>query len=290
MTTQSSPSSTDYVREWTDGEIRWFHRRDSSRLRCLVAGEGSPILLLHTVRTQLDYFQRVIPQLAASHRVYALDLPGMGWSDIAPGAAYNQADLQSAVVEFVEGLDLTDLTLAGESIGAAIALSASIPLAARIRRVAASNPYDYSRGIERANLLAAIIIPAVKAPLIGRLFATVNIKGVLGAIMAGGFDDPKRLPDAFLNEVVRVGARPGYSRVARGIFRNLPTMIAARTAYPQITAPVDIAYGDHDWSRTSDRARNAEVIPHAVVRTWAHTGHFAAMESPERFAALVLAE
>ena len=176
MTTTTSPDSTSYVRQWTDGEICWFDRRDGSRLRYLATGDGPPVVLLHTVRTQLDYFQRVIPQLASGHRVYALDFPGMGWSDIVPGASYNQADLQAAVVEFVEGLNVTDVTLVGESIGAAIALSSSIPLAARVRRVVASNPYDYPRGIERANLLAGLTVPAIRAPLLGPVFAAVNNK------------------------------------------------------------------------------------------------------------------
>jgi pimeloyl-ACP methyl ester carboxylesterase len=237
----------------------------------------------------LDYFQRVIPQLTSGHRVYALDFPGMGWSDIVPGASYNQKDLQAAVVEFVDALDLTDVTLVGESIGAAIALSSSVPLAARIRRVVASNPYDYPRGIERANLLAGLIVPSVRAPLIGPLFAAVNDKWILRGIMRGGVADPQRLPDAFLDELVRVGSRAGYPRVARAIFRNLPTMIAARSVYPQITVPVDIVYGTQDWSRERDRARNADTIPHAALHTWNHTGHFAAIESPKRFAALVLA-
>lgn len=212
----------------------------------------------------------------------------MGWSDIVPGASYDQADLQAAVVEFVDALDLSDVTLVGESIGAAIALSASIPLAARIHRVVASNPYDYPRGIERANLLASLIVPAIRAPFIGRVFAAVNNKDALRAIMRGGYAHPDRLPDAFVAELVRVGARPGYARVARAVFRNLPTLIAARAVYPQITVPVDLVYGEQDWSRDRDRANNARDIPGAKVHSWKDTGHFAAMESAEAFAALVL--
>jgi hypothetical protein len=46
------------------------------RLRYIEAGSGPTLLLLHTMRTQLDLFQRVISALAARHRVIALDLPG----------------------------------------------------------------------------------------------------------------------------------------------------------------------------------------------------------------------
>ena len=72
--------------------------------------------LLHMVRTQLDHFQRAIPLVWDSFTVYALDLPGMGWSDIVPGARYEEPDLRAAVVEFVTGLDLYDVTLAGKSL------------------------------------------------------------------------------------------------------------------------------------------------------------------------------
>ena len=34
----------------------------------------------------------------------------MGWSDIVPGAHYEEPDLRAAVVEFVTGLDLHDVT------------------------------------------------------------------------------------------------------------------------------------------------------------------------------------
>jgi pimeloyl-ACP methyl ester carboxylesterase len=78
-----------YTRAWSDGrgEVKFFTRSDGSRLRYFTAGTGPPLVLLHTVRTQLDYFQRVIPLLWDSFTVYALDLPGMGWSDIAAGAS-----------------------------------------------------------------------------------------------------------------------------------------------------------------------------------------------------------
>ena len=69
---------------WTDGHgsIQCFTRYDGSRLRYFTAGSGPALVLMHTVRTQLDYFHRVIPQLWDSVTVFALDLPGMGWSDI----------------------------------------------------------------------------------------------------------------------------------------------------------------------------------------------------------------
>src|SRR5436309_14324724 len=128
---------TTYTTTWSSGrgEVRFFTRPDGSRLRYCTAGTGRPLVLMHTVRGQLDYFQRVIPLLWDHYTVYAVDLPGMGWSDIVRGARYEEPQLRSAVVEFVSGLDLHGVTLAGESLGAALALSSSIDLKDRVSRV-----------------------------------------------------------------------------------------------------------------------------------------------------------
>src|SRR5512134_4147196 len=52
---------------------------DAGRLRYLAVGEGPPLVLLHTLRTQLDMFQKIIPTLARRFRVYAPDYPGHGY-------------------------------------------------------------------------------------------------------------------------------------------------------------------------------------------------------------------
>ena len=78
------------------------------------------------------------------------------------------------MVEFVTGLDLHDVTLAGESLGAALALSASIELKDRVRRVVAFNPYDYPSGLERGNWFARFIGTSIRLPGSGPVFARME--------------------------------------------------------------------------------------------------------------------
>jgi len=159
MRTESRPNS-DYTRTWSpSGEIEYTKLGDGTRLRYLKAGSGpTALILLHTVRTQLDHFQLVIPKIAHAFTIYAIDMPGMGWSDITPGASYTEPALRRAIVEFVKTLDLNDVTLAGESMGATLSLTASTELEDRVRRVAAFNTYDYSEGVGRANRVASIYV------------------------------------------------------------------------------------------------------------------------------------
>ena len=53
-----------------------FYLEDGFHIRYKKSGSGKPLLLLHTIRNRLEYFDRVVPLLADSFTVYTLDLPG----------------------------------------------------------------------------------------------------------------------------------------------------------------------------------------------------------------------
>src|SRR5206468_11329652 len=201
MRTESRPNS-DYTRTWSpSGEIEYAKPADGTRLRYLKTGSGpAALILLHTVRTQLDHFQLVIPKIAHAFTIYALDMPGMGWSDITPGASYTEPALRGAIVEFVKTLDLNDVTLAGESMGATGSLTASTELEDRVRRVIAFNTYDYPQGVGRANRVASIYVGSARLAAIGPAVTRMENKPVLGIVMRGGLFDGRKLPNHYLAE------------------------------------------------------------------------------------------
>src|SRR5918994_4098576 len=173
-----------YTRTWSpSGEIEYATLVDGTRLRYVKAGSGPALILLHTVRTQLDHFQLVIPKLVHAFTVFAIDMPGMGWSDITPGASYAEPALRSATVEFVKTLNLDDITLAGESMGATVSLTASTELEDRVRGVVAFNPYDYPQGVGRANRVASVYIGSARLPAIGPVVTGMENKPALGIVL-----------------------------------------------------------------------------------------------------------
>jgi pimeloyl-ACP methyl ester carboxylesterase len=266
---------------------------DRSSIRFKKTGSGPPLLLIHTIRTQLEYFRALAPLLAGSHTVYAIDLPGHGHSPIDPSASFDEPYFRRAVIGFIEELNLSDVTIVGESIGGALALTVAASLPQRVKRVYAINAYDYETrygdGIRRGNWFANFIIGSLQVPVLGAINASLENKIVLGKIMGGGYHDPRKLPADLLAEFDEVARRPGYKRVARKVLAGWRSWSKARDYYGQISAPVTLIYGDSDWSRPNERERTRSLIPASRMVTLRNTGHFSSVENPSELARLILA-
>ncbi|MGW3645791.1 alpha/beta fold hydrolase [Streptomyces sp. NPDC000878] len=257
------------------------------QLRYLKVGTGAPLVLLHTVRTQAEHFRHLIPLVADHYTVYALDLPGMGHSEIVPGASYDESAMRTGVERLLTELDLHDVTLVGESMGAVLALTTAADLPERVRRVVAVNPYDFRGGIARSSLLARVVISGVLAPGVGPVIAGVEPRPALRKILQGGLGDKRALREDYVDELLQSGARPGYPTVARGVYQALPSLIAARPRCPEVKAPVHLVYGEKDWSRPSDREANKQLLPAADFTQVPEAGHFIALERPDVLADLL---
>ncbi|WP_327721834.1 alpha/beta hydrolase [Streptomyces sp. NBC_00490] len=263
------------------------HRNGEGTLRYLKAGTGAPVVLLHTVRTQAEHFRALIPLIADQYTVYALDLPGMGYSEIVPGASYDEPAMRAGVERLLTELDLHDVTLVGESMGAVLALTTAADLPERVRRVVAVNTYDFRGGIARSSLLARVVVSGVLTPGVGPVVAGVEPKAVVRRILRGGLGDKTALREDYLDELLQVGGRPGYSSVARAVYQSLPSLIDARSRYPEVKAPVHLVYGEKDWSRPSDRQADKELLPAADFTQVPGAGHFVALERPDLLADLL---
>jgi pimeloyl-ACP methyl ester carboxylesterase len=211
----------------------------------------------------------------------------MGYSEIVPGASYDEPAMRAGVERLLTELDLDDVTLLGESMGAVLALTTAADLPDRVRRVVAVNAYDFRGGIARSSLLARVVVSGVLAPGVGPAIARVEPKAALRRILQGGLGDTTALREDYLDELLHVGSRPHYPTVARGVYQALPGLIAARSRYPEVKAPIHLVYGEKDWSRPSDRQANKELLPDAEFTQVPGAGHFITLERPDVLANLL---
>jgi len=276
------------------GTVSELTLENKATIRYLKTGSGSPLILMHTIRTQLDYFQEVIPLLAQHFTVYALDLPGHGYSSIDTTINYDEPYLRNSVISFIEKLALTDVTLAGESIGAVLALTVASQVPERVKAVVSSNTYDYDTryadGVRRGNFVANFILGNFAIPIHGAIFAALENKILLGLILKGGLRAKRWMPDALLSELNTAGHRKSYRYVERNVFAMWRSWAKARALYAGVKAPVTLVYGDHDWSTTAERQRTARELGVKQAITLKDTGHFAFVDRPTRLVEIIVAQ
>lgn len=255
---------------------------NGARLRYISTGNGPALVLLHTLRTQLDMFQRVVPELSKRFRVYALDYPGHGYSDI-PKADYSAEFFVASVTGFLERLDIADAVLVGESIGGTIALLLAARHNPRVKAVIAVNPYDYDRGrgLERSSLLGKPIFRLNDVPVLGGTFERLRNYPLVRQVFRGGVVRAGAMPPALVRELYRVGNRPGHNRAFMSLVHHWPSWDRARREYGSIDRPTLLIYGDRDWSREDEREADRRTVPGATTRVISNAGHFLALDAPE---------
>ena len=258
-----------------------------NKLRYIKSGKNPTLVLLHTLRTQLDLFEKVIPELSKHFTVYALDFPGHGYSDI-PEASYDASFFSKAVEGFLEKLDLRDVTLAGVSIGGSIALIIASRRNPRVARVIAINPYDYAkgRGMARSPIIGWLVTYAALIPIVGETVMRLRNFLITKAILNGGVADAQSIP--LLKEMYMVGNRPGHYRAFLSLLRNSASWHAATKDYGRIDVPVLLIWGDQDWATPSEREHDRTLIKDAEMTMLQRGGHFLPLDRPEEVRDLIV--
>jgi pimeloyl-ACP methyl ester carboxylesterase len=257
-------------------------------LRFLRNGRGPTVVLLHTLRTQLEYFIPLMRELDLELEILAPDLPGHGRSS-APKVEYTAGYFTDGVEQFLDRLNLERVLLVGESIGASIGLALAARKNNRLAGLIAINPYDYGRGggIRRSSMFANGLFAAMTWPVIGSIVVRTSTKGILRRVMRGGLYDPANLPPDLIDEMWACGNLPGHTRAFLSLTRQWESWISARAAYPAAGLPITLVYGDHDWSQPQDREANARVLRSARTLTIENCGHFSCLDHPGQIARVI---
>lgn len=115
-----------------------------------VSGAGEPLIVLHGAYMNIPMMGEIIPKLAATHEVYALELQGHGrTTDIDRPITY--PNLADDVAAFMDAVGLEKADIFGYSMGAAAGLQVAIRHPEKVNKlVAASVAYTFPAGSRRS--------------------------------------------------------------------------------------------------------------------------------------------
>jgi len=137
------------------------------KIHYLVKGDGPPLVLVHGVAMRSHDWAPLLPTLARTNRVYALDLLGYGASDKPKDADYSIATHAAVVRGFMDAMQLKQADVLGVSMGGWVALKVAADNPERVRKLVlvSSGGFAFQTALdERA--FSAETVPQLRASLL----------------------------------------------------------------------------------------------------------------------------
>ncbi len=262
------------------------------RWRYLHAGSGPALLLVHGFMGYSFSWRFVVAGLARHYSVYAVDLPGCGFSERSAGLPGTVASDAEGLLNFMDHMGIQQFDVLGTSRGggAAIALAG---LAAergtlhRIRRLVLSAPINpWSKlGLLRIRLLATRV---------GRIYV-VHLASRLPFILRRYFKQlygvPASIPpDSFLGYQEGLMPAGSFEHLWNIIYSWMADLQRVETVLPLVeSVPALLLWGDRDRAVAPASAQELHRRwNNSAVLMMDRIGHMPYEEVPEEFNRIVL--
>lgn len=231
-----------------------IHRQvQSNGLRFHVAEAGTngpPVLLLHGFPQHWYAWRHVMADLAADHRVYALDLRGAGQS-AAPRRGYDTGTLAADVLGVLDALDLPVVQLVGHQWGGWLGFHVALAAPERISSFLAVNtPHPW---LPHRKLLPQMwrfwYTALLEYPVLGAWVIRTR-PGVLRWLLRRGRPD---LPDADVDVFVDVARQPARARAGQQlhwqvVLRDIPRRALGHYRHQHLSVSTLVLAGSRDFT------------------------------------------
>jgi pimeloyl-ACP methyl ester carboxylesterase len=263
----------------------------AGRIRYRDVGEGPPIVFVHGLLVDGRLWRKVTPALEGEFRCLTPDLPlGAHTISMKPDADLTPPGLARLITEFMEKLDLRDVTLVANDTGGALAQIAMTESPERIARVVLTpcDAFDnFLPPMFRGLQILARFQPALTAfvqPL--RLRPLRRLPLAFGWLTKRPVDD-RDVEDSWVHAFFsRREVRRDVARVLRAIDPRYTNEAAERLR--SFDRPVLIAWATEDKIFPPEHARKlAERLPDARVEEIADSYAFVPEDQPDRLADLI---
>lgn len=276
-----------FALESIDIPVKYPDRKAPINIHCKIAGNGTPLLLIHGLMTSGYSFRYVIPELAKKYRVIAPDLPGAGRSDAPLDLSMSPQSIATFLAALISVLQIEPPYVIGNSLGGYQALWFAIlfPTQARKLVVIHAPGFPQLQVFALRSLLASPAVRALFRKLISRdpeHFVAQNIHYYDSTIMS-------REEAREYSSIFRDRAHTDlFIRIIRESFdphcmRELVKRLSSLNQNRQMLKPIRLFWARQDaLVPASFGFRYQKLLPSADLVWFDHTGHFLHVEDPRR--------
>jgi pimeloyl-ACP methyl ester carboxylesterase len=262
----------------TVGGVSWRYQR---------AGSGPALLLVHGLLGYSFSWRFTIPALAESATVYAVDLPGAGYSDRSAGMDSRLHSLAQQLLHFMDATGLASCDLLGTSHGGAVAMMAAASTPTRFPRLILVDPVNPWSA--RGKFLSVVLSNPLVAPVF--TMAAPRLRFVQEYYLRRLYADTRKIRPGTLEGYNRPLRQPGV--VAHGVDilrswnRDLKEL---ESVLPRIAdIPTLLIWGDRDAAvDPASAARLKAQFQHCELVMLEGVGHLPYEEAPDEFNRAVL--
>jgi pimeloyl-ACP methyl ester carboxylesterase len=245
-------------------------------------GKGPPVLLLHGFGASTYTWRHIVPELAPTHRVIAVDFKGFGQSDKPFDERYSVLDQAELIAQLIEDKDLRDLTIVGHSFGGGVALrlalEADTRLDGRIARLVLLDSIAYQQQIP-------VFFRLLEVPLVSQVGVRMVPPEMQTrvALQIAYHDDSKIDPEQVEIYAAPLKTAAGKHAIVQSARQIVPKDIdTLPERFKTITLPTLILWCDHDRIVPLDVGiKLRRTLPNSTLRLVEGCGHMPQEEQPE---------
>jgi len=259
-----------------------FLTTDDFKIHYTHAGKGDPLILIHGGGTWLYSYRHNLPTLSQKFSVYALDMPGHGYTvPLGKTPRYDFETMSRILLEFMNRQRIEKAILVGHSWGGSWTIYFTYKHPERVKKLILIG----SSGLNVPDILTWELL---KYPIIGELiskfFTTDDVKRGLESIFFH-----KELVTSEMIQEIRTPLTFIVNRKAQYLFKRNLNMKLTERAMSQIRTPTLIIWGANDEQLPVELSKRfKELIPNAELIVLDDCGHAAHEEYPDKVNQLII--
>jgi pimeloyl-ACP methyl ester carboxylesterase len=237
------------------------------------------------VGTSSGEWSWVLPDLARTHLVFAIDLPGYVGSYEPPD--YSPAYTASFVNSFLDAVGVESAAVVvGNSFGGLVALHLALSEPERVSALVLSDSAGLGQAVNPA--LEALSTPGAGG--LAKILAKTRIGAAQRSLQRALllFSRPWRIPRKWVKDQYKLAQLPNFTDATIANLRNIVSATGQREVLldrlPQLRMPTLIVWGIKDRLLPYSQAQDAIVILRSgSLDLISNCGHLPHVEQPERF-------